>query len=131
MGYTKVEPSFRVDEKTPFYVVFGDHTRCFNVAKTDFCVMDNVKVLRPLGNYTLREVFFIVSSWKKRVIDKGYARHWSIAKEVNIQLPTKDGEIDFEYMEILISAIQKLVIKDVVIWADNKIEFTKQVTERS
>ena len=48
-------------------------------------------------------------------------------KELIIQLPTKDGEIDFEYMETLISAIQKLVIKDVVLYADKKIEATKKI----
>ncbi|WP_022934835.1 restriction endonuclease subunit S [Mesomycoplasma bovoculi] len=45
----------------------------------------------------------------------------------NIQLPTKDGKIDFEYIELFTTAIQKLVIKDVVIYANNKISTTKNV----
>ncbi|WP_269802022.1 restriction endonuclease subunit S [Mycoplasma tauri] len=45
----------------------------------------------------------------------------------NIQLPTKDGKIDFEYIELFITAVQKLVIKDVVIYANNKINITKNV----
>ena len=36
---------------------------------------------------------------------------------------------DYEAMELLISAIQKLVIKDVVLYADKKIEKTKEVTK--
>lgn len=54
-----------------------------------------------------------------------------------IQLPIKNsppseglGE-DYDYMALLISAIQKLVIKDVVLYADRKIEATKQVIEKN
>ena len=51
--------------------------------------------------------------------------------ELKIFLPTKDGKIDFAFMETFISAIQKLVIKDVVIWADKKIDATKQVINKN
>lgn len=44
-----------------------------------------------------------------------------------MMLPIKDGAIDYEYMELLISAIQKIVIKDVVQYADQKIEITKEL----
>ena len=46
-----------------------------------------------------------------------------------MQLPTKDGKPDYAAMEALISAVQKLVIKDVVLYADRKIEKTKDVTK--
>ena len=49
------------------------------------------------------------------------------ADALNIQLPTKDGKIDYEFMEKFISAIRKLVIKDVVLYADQKIAATKRV----
>ncbi len=44
-----------------------------------------------------------------------------------MMVPVKNGKIDYDVMNDLISAIQKLVIKDVVDYADNKIEKTKQV----
>lgn len=47
-----------------------------------------------------------------------------------MQLPTKDGKPDYDAMAALISAVQKLVIKDVVLYADRKIEKTKDVTKR-
>lgn len=47
-----------------------------------------------------------------------------------MQLPTKDGKPDYDTMATLISAVQKLVIKDVVLYADRKIEKTKDVTKR-
>jgi hypothetical protein len=54
------------------------------------------------------------------------------ADELNISLPTQNNQPDYELMETLISAIQKLVIKDVVLYADRKIEATRSlVGERS
>ncbi|MFC0309613.1 hypothetical protein ACFFHK_07840 [Gallibacterium trehalosifermentans] len=48
------------------------------------------------------------------------------ADVLNIQLPiTQTGNIDYKLMQTLISAIQKLVIKEVVIYADKKIAATK------
>ena len=42
-----------------------------------------------------------------------------------ISLPTKNGKPDFEMMETFISAIQKLVIKDVVLYSDKKMRQQK------
>ena len=39
----------------------------------------------------------------------------------------KDGDIDFEFMNNFIKAIKKLVIKDVVLYTDNKIKATKSI----
>ncbi len=52
------------------------------------------------------------------------------ADKLNIMLPVYDKDIDYEYMKTLISAIQKLVIKDVVLYADRKINVTKKVIKR-
>jgi len=45
------------------------------------------------------------------------------ADELNISLPVKGQKPDYKVMETLISAIQKLVIKDVVLYTDRKILF--------
>lgn len=50
---------------------------------------------------------------------------WNIVKEKYIQLPQLNGEIDFAFMDTLISAIQKLAIKDVVEFTNNKIKGTE------
>ena len=44
-----------------------------------------------------------------------------------MKLPVINGKIDFEFMETLISAIQKEIIKDVVLYTDKKIKATKKV----
>ena len=48
-----------------------------------------------------------------------------------ILLPCIHGQVDFSKMDTFISAIQKLVIKDVVLYADREIEATKQVVTRT
>lgn len=49
------------------------------------------------------------------------------ADDLSVMLPIKNGLPDYNYMEMIISYVQKLVVKDVVNYADNKIEKTKQV----
>lgn len=44
------------------------------------------------------------------------------ADELNISFPVKDNKPNYEIMETLISAIQKQVIKDLIIYTENKID---------
>jgi hypothetical protein len=53
------------------------------------------------------------------------------ADALNIKLPAKGDAPDYEFMKNYISAIQKLVIKDVVLYADSKIEVTKSIVKNS
>lgn len=53
------------------------------------------------------------------------------ADELNIMLPVHDGSPDYAAMQALISAVQKLVIKDVVAYADRKIAATKTVVGKT
>lgn len=48
-----------------------------------------------------------------------------------IMLPCINRQVDFSKMETFISAVQKLVIKDVVLYADREIEATRQVVDQS
>lgn len=105
MGKTLLNADYIIDEDNPCYICFGDHTRTFNVVKNDFCVMDNVKVLRCKDKYSINSILFILSSWKKDIIDLGYSRHWKIAKNSKILLPTKNGKIDFDFMESFIAEL--------------------------
>ena len=51
---------------------------------------------------------------------------WNVVKDKYILLPQKNGEIDFDFMNAFISAIQKLAIRDVVSFTDMKIAATKE-----
>lgn len=52
------------------------------------------------------------------------------ADELNISLPVQSNKPNYELMKTFISAIQKLVIKDVVLYADRKIEATKNIVNK-
>ena len=62
--------------------------------------------------------------------DYGHNFYAKDADALDIMLPAKDGKPDYTTMETLISAVQKLVIKEVVLYANQKIETTKAVTKR-
>jgi len=57
--------------------------------------------------------------------DYGHNFYAKDADALDIMLPTKDGKPDYALMEKLISAVQKLVIKDVIKYTNEKIEATK------
>lgn len=59
--------------------------------------------------------------------DYGHNFYAKDADALDIILPERDGLPDYKYMETLISAIQKLVIKDVILYADLKIAETKAI----
>ena len=52
------------------------------------------------------------------------------ADNLNIMLPVKGDSPDYDVMELLISAIQKLVIKNVVEYSDKKIKATKEIVTK-
>lgn len=55
---------------------------------------------------------------------------WNVVKNKYIKLPVdKNGDIDFIFMENITQAIKKLVIKDVSIYSDKKLEVTKDVSK--
>lgn len=73
---------------------------------------------------------FLATCIKKSLCHKyswGNSISKSKIKEDYVDLPVKDCELDLQNVKTLISAIQKLVIKDVVLYADRKIAETKAI----
>ena len=125
LGYTN-NPEFHIDDKHS-YLIFGDHTRSMRIAESDFSVLDNVKVL--CGQKLSKEkLLFVEAMWHKAIPNLGYARHWSVAKNVDFLLPvTSTGDVDFDYMQNYIRATEKQTIKGVVEYKDRVIKETKKV----
>ena len=89
--------------------------------------------LKSIFSITQRQGIFLSSAMYFLKYNFGYENmcSWAKIKQEKISLPVKkDREINFEYMETLISAVQKLVIKDVVEYADRKIEATKEIIHK-
>ena len=82
----------------------------------------------------MKAAIFVTSACHKAAhtgkFDYGHNFYAKDADALNIMLPAKNGKPDYKAMELLISAIQKLVIKDVVLYAERKIAATKQVIEK-
>ena len=105
MGQTELDADYIVDHATPLYLIFGDHTRAMHIATSDFCVMDNVKVLVPKFK-KVEALLFICSAWQKAIPQLGYCRHWTKAQNVKFFLPTKNGKIDFAFMERFVAELE-------------------------
>lgn len=85
-------------------------------------------------NILKKQCYTLQLLWKKHCLvntHMGKKLRSSQSFNFKMQLPTKNNEIDFTYMELLISAVKKLVIKDVVLYADNKINATKKVISKN
>ncbi|RRD62005.1 restriction endonuclease subunit S [Tannerella forsythia] len=105
----------------------------------DFTVLSDAYAIEWVyGNIKIshKQYLFLVSSINQ-ITDlpiysyKNKLGGWSVVKEKDISLPILNDEIDYALMETLVSAIQKLVIKDVVLYTDREIETTKQVIDKT
>lgn len=56
---------------------------------------------------------------------------WNKMKKLEIEVPILDDKIDYKFMEDFIYVIEKLVIKDVVLWVNKKKSAMKQVANRN
>lgn len=85
-------------------------------------------------NYTKEEMLFFAASMGKALFGKfSYGKKLRSSQSYNLKMFVieKDGKPDYYAIKTLISAIQKLVIKDVVLYADSKIEATKNIVKTS
>ena len=93
---------------------------------------DHIAVVHT-ENIPMKASIFLTSSIHKAAhtgkFDYGHNFYAKDADELDIMLPVKNGQPDYDVMELLISAVQKLVIKDVVKYSDAKISATKQVVQ--
>ena len=95
---------------------------------------DHIAVVHT-ENVPMKAAIFLTSAIHKAAhtgkFDYGHNFYAKDADALDIMLPAKDGIPDYSAMGILISAVQKLVIKEVVLYANKKIETTKAVTKRN
>lgn len=69
------------------YILFGDHTRYVKYHKGAFAQgADGLKILRAVEGVLPRYLYFAFANTE--VPSRGYSRHWSIAKELLIPIPS-------------------------------------------
>ena len=98
-------------------------------------VLYNAYLIKSIKHKDCREsLFYFTTAIKKSIKQKfcyEFKATWERVKEEMIFLPVKNDEIDYAFMETFIIAVQKLVIKDVVLYADKKIAATKQAVHKN
>lgn len=84
VGYTDDESALVPSDE---YVLFGDHTRFVKFYKGRFAQgADGLKILKAKDFISSRFFYFAFSNTE--VPSRGYSRHWSIAKELTIPVPS-------------------------------------------
>ena len=91
-------------------------------------------LIKPKDFIPTKEIlFFLTTAIEKSIREKysyEYKAYWNKVQDEYIMLPSQNGFPDYESMATFISAIQKEVIKDVVLFADRKIEASKEVVNK-
>ena len=81
-------------------------------------------------NYSKLEMLFFATSMEKTLrgkFDFGNKLRSSQSENIKMQLPTQNSLPDYKSMETFIRAIEKLVVKDVVLYAEKKLGTMKEV----
>lgn len=101
----------------------------------DFGAGDDTGVYWNENNiFNKDSMLFITTSMRTSVLGKydyGKKLRSSQSKHIKMLLPVKNGKPDVDYMKIFTKAIVKLVIKDVVRYADERINATKKVVAKN
>lgn len=115
-------------------ISFGQDTATMFYQKEPYFTGDKIKVLRTkeveLDRY---KALYLITSLRKSFSTFSWGSssfNEKVLKETDVKLPIKNNQIDYTFMSDFVRAVEKLVIKDLVIWADKKIAATKEVVAR-
>lgn len=103
--------------------------------ETPFYLKDGHGATSVLQSEKLNKLnaLYFMSSIKKVILSK-YSYNAKATKielkNTLVSLPSTQGVPAYAYMEVFIKAVQKLVIKEVVVYADRKIEATREVVKK-
>ncbi|THA09372.1 restriction endonuclease subunit S [Rodentibacter pneumotropicus] len=134
-GYLKENEEYLNEGNT---ISFGQDTATMFYQKRPYFTGDKIKILKSrFSNFNTKEALFFITllgrafsifSWGSSSFSEKMIKSQKIIIPQKYSVnEEKFSEIDFNFMQTLISAVQKLVIKDVVLYADRKIAATKEV----
>ncbi|OCG30897.1 hypothetical protein A9G33_06830 [Gilliamella sp. Choc3-5] len=129
-GYINEDEQFLNEANT---LSFGQDTATIFYQKEPYFTGDKIKILKSKDDrFNKLNGLFFVSTMQKSFSCFSWGRssfNTNIIEKQFIKLPIKNGQPNYSIMETFISAIQKLVIKDVVLYANKKIAATKMVVQ--
>jgi len=122
MGFSNLKANNKGNAITCSDTTLGAETMFYQ--EKDFIGYSHIQYLAPRFEPFNKGIASVVISACKvstsKQYDYGTKFNRVAMNKTKIQLPTKDKEPDYKTMELLISAIQKKTIKDVVLYADRK-----------
>ena len=131
MGFSNLRALNKGNTLTCSDTTSGSETMFYQ--KNDFIGYSHIQNLTPkFESFTSNLAFMIISTCRLSTSGKynyGSKFNRTAMRNTFIQLPSKDDIPDYALIEILISAIKKLVIKDVVLYTQAKI--TTSESERN
>lgn len=126
-GYISEPEEFLNDGNT---ISFGQDTATMFYQEKPYFTGDKIKILKPkYVEFNKKNAQFFLTALRKTFSSFSWGTssyNVDIIEGQKVFLPVLSNEIDFDYMETLISAIQKLVIKDVVLYSENKMNEIKK-----
>ncbi len=112
-------------------ITFGVNTKSFGYQTNDFYTIADVLFFK--SNFLNDKIAsYFITIIKKQLPPDGWDKIFGLSqmKDLFIKLPIQNNKPDYKFMESFISAIQKLVIKDVVLYTDRKIEASNGVVSK-
>jgi Type I restriction modification DNA specificity domain len=132
MGFSNLEANNKGNTITCSDTTLGAETMFYQ--KNDFIGYSHIQHLVPKSepfNKAIASVIITASRVStSKQYDYGNKFNREAMNKTKIQLPTQNDRPNYEFMETFISAIQKLVIKDVVLYAYRKIAATKTAVNK-
>ena len=129
-GYINEDVEFLNEGNT---ISFGQDTATMFYQEKPYFTGDKIKIVKCKDESfnKLNAQFFITAMGKAFSSFSWGSSSFSveIIKNQNISLPSTQGIPLYAYMEVFIRAVQKLVIKDVVQYAERKLEATRAVVK--
>ena len=100
----------------------------------DFGAGDDTGVYWNTERKFSREMMLFLTKTSEKALQGkfSYGKKLRSSQSLNfrMKLPTKNGTPDYDFMNTYISAIHKVVIKEVVLYAEKKIQATKEVIKK-
>ena len=115
-------------------ISFGQDTATIFYQKEPYFTGDKIKIVKAKDDlFNAKNALYFLTSMNKsfQVYSWGSSSfNVDILSKEKMFLPLQNNSLNYPFMETFISAIQKLVIKDVVLYADKKINATKSITTK-
>lgn len=129
MWFSSLEPNNQGNTLTCSDTTLGAETMYYQ--KNDFIGYSHIQHLVPTFSPFNKAIAHTIIAASRistaQKYDYGNKYNRKAMKATAIQLPTTDNQPDYELMHTLISAVQKLVIHDVVEYVKGKIAATKEI----